>query len=285
MKALSVITGTADDLTAQTWAAGVSTTTAVGDGVNVAFRSVATGKFYSGGSVWNDAAHKWFSTIYSSTTKVWQADPIGLQTFTADNNPPDGQYEIIARARDNAGNYETAYATRTFTWDRTAPVSLVTSPAAESYVPTMTAITGTATEATAGLRQVAVIFSYNDGGTDYNWTGSSWTTDAYSLLVTKAGETGVSTWSIAITTGLVQGIRYAVTTTAQDQALNTETAPVTVYFRCDRVGPLVVISTPTGTSQARWQRRCSSPSWASGPARTCSAESRWGPCGLNSRES
>ncbi|MDI6756458.1 MAG: Ig-like domain repeat protein, partial [Endomicrobiia bacterium] len=247
LKSLDEIRGTADDSppSGKPWATGVSTTSLAippYDGVNIALKSVA-GDFYNG-SDWTDPAHYWFTVSYSSTTKEWAKLTSVLGTFTGIGVPADGTYQIISRAIDNARNFEVAYTTKSFIWDTTPPTSFATFPSSGTFVPSLSQITGTASDITAGSKEVRVRFSYTSGS-EYYWTGSSWTTNTHDLVFNAGGSVGVSTWTVSITTGLVQGTQYAVRSAAVDEAINQESDPRTIYFSCDRVGPVVSVTSPT----------------------------------------
>ncbi|MFA5858611.1 MAG: Ig-like domain repeat protein, partial [Elusimicrobiota bacterium] len=243
---LSQITGTARDFTAREWVSVVSTAIAQNDGVNIAFK--AASGFYQGGGDWTKATHEWYTTNYDSTTYLWTRLTNTVGTFINNTTPADGTYQIIARAKDNAGNYEVNYNTRTFIWDNTAPTSFTNYPSSGSYIDSFTnLIEGTCSDALAGMREIKVYFYYSDEGTDYYYTGSTWTTDVHFRTVSKNKETGTISWSLAVSSGLVDGEYYAVKSVALDWPNNTETSPKTIYFTSDKSYATVNTTYPVTT--------------------------------------
>jgi hypothetical protein len=145
-------------------------------------------------------------------------------------------YEVNARSRDLAGNYDVAYATRSFLYDMTPPQSFAVYPANNVIVSTlaMASLTGTAWDgpgAVSGVASVAVavkslktggwwngVDGFNAGappGLFYptSWAGPAWTYASQNLLNTLKLNSGTS---------------YYITARAADYAANTE-----AFFNAD----------------------------------------------------
>ncbi|MEK6543623.1 MAG: hypothetical protein AABZ44_04220, partial [Elusimicrobiota bacterium] len=99
-----------------------------------------TGTNCSGGAsiIWFDSK----DSIIGSGLLEWSTTYIPV--ITESNNNP---WTTYARARDNAGNYSSVYATATFRFDATAPVSVTTNVVNGSTISVYAIIAGTGTDA------------------------------------------------------------------------------------------------------------------------------------------
>ena len=85
--------------------------------VSFAIRESDTNLYWNGISTFSSVVAVWSSGTFSGTNEwVWQCPPL-----------EERSYKLNSRATDYAGNWEVRYGTKTFTYDKTAPVSNVTS--------------------------------------------------------------------------------------------------------------------------------------------------------------
>ncbi|MEK7390075.1 MAG: hypothetical protein AAB036_10295, partial [Elusimicrobiota bacterium] len=157
---------------------------------------------------WDTASQSWIATTpgdlwsqatYYITGSSWSAQDVSWVESQS--------YIFSVRAVDAAGNTSNA-ASISFNYDIAAPVSVVTSPAAQSALTSRVAtITGTAvdqisTGTPTGLSTDfrAAIKRLSD---DYWWDGSTWTATTggvyeSSIPVTLGSGLGVKTWSLSL---------------------------------------------------------------------------------------
>jgi len=129
---LAAINGTAVDATANLRVSGVKD-------VDVAYRGLGpTNTNYWNQSNWMNPEPDWFDTDYANN--IWE--DTSYNPFAA--SPADGNYQVIIRAYDEAGNYDTIYTTVTFTWDLSKPTFTIVSPSTAATInsPNVTLILG-----------------------------------------------------------------------------------------------------------------------------------------------
>jgi glucose/arabinose dehydrogenase len=181
---------------AAAWAAGCATTGFCGsasDGgsgvqkVELSLKRVSTSRWWNG-------------TTFGSTTEAWQAASgtgSWSYAFAGTSFPAQGQYTLLVRATDQAGNVTTTTGA-TFVYDATAPTTAVTFPAASGAYTTASwnagcpspGMCGTASDAGAGVQKVEL--SIRRGSANY-WNGSSFGS-ATEVFFTA---TGTTAWSFA----------------------------------------------------------------------------------------
>ena len=159
--------------------------------------------------------------------------------------------QFISEAQDQAGNFEKAWSTTTFSLDQykaspQSPNSIVTSPINNFYTKTaLTTISGTAT-ALVSLTNVKVKFMRLIGSTTWYYESGAWTnTDSgtYPLATAVAGKS--ASWTYDVTGKFdVTDVPYMVTSIANDQAGNTQLVLSTNTFIYDTQYPTSTIVYP-----------------------------------------
>ncbi|RLD18857.1 MAG: hypothetical protein DRI36_00390, partial [Caldiserica bacterium] len=126
---LSDIRGNAQD---QTINLRVSTV----KGVKVAYKGLTLPNTGYWNTVdWTGTEPTWFDAAYNKDTKLWIED--AGNPFDDAVPPSDGDYQVIIRAYDEAGNYQSVYTTVTFRWDLTPPSFYDVSPSTGDSINTM----------------------------------------------------------------------------------------------------------------------------------------------------
>ena len=179
----------------------------------------------------------------------------GRTTSTPADFPADGSYTVRLRARDDAGNTESA-SSRTFTYDATAPSSTTTFPAAGGEYNavgwdagcTVAGLCGTYSDPTSGVAEVEV--SIRQGSGNY-WDGTGFTsaTEVWNNATLAAGD-----WAYDLDAAdLPADGSYTVRVRARDVAGNTETASSRT-FTYDTTAPQTTIDAspadPTASADA-----------------------------------
>ncbi|MCK5584223.1 MAG: Ig-like domain repeat protein, partial [Elusimicrobiales bacterium] len=151
-------------------------------------------------------------------------------------------YEINARAKDKAGNYDTVYSTRIFRYDNQVPISSVTVPSAE-YIssPVTYKIEGTSSDSGSAVTAVKVKIRRNSD--NYWWSA----TDGNFISSEKENTAiDVNPWYINISVGLQNNVSYYVQTSAWDQSALIEAYPGgnPVNFWVDYSSPTSAVDVP-----------------------------------------
>src|SRR3989339_622377 len=194
--------------------------------VKIRIYNVTDTLYFQGGSVW-DIVDTW---INAAGTTAW--------TFTVPALTDGKTYVVSSRAIDGAANNETAAEGKTFKYDTSAPVSVVTSPANGSSFTALAGITGTSTDTTSGVTLVKLRIK---NITDTTYYDGSWTSSdpGYNLSVV-----GTDNWTYA-TPAWTSGKIYLIQVQGTDFAGNTETAGVGNSFKFDTTPPSSAITSPT----------------------------------------
>ena len=211
--------------TAAEWDAGCPTT-----GLCGTYTDTGVGVVDVEVSIRRGSGDYWDGTGFTSATEVWNdADLAGgdwSYQLDASDFPADSAYTVRLRARDDAGNTESA-STRTFTFDATAPSSTIGFPAAagEHNASGWAAgcdpdgLCGAYSDATSGVAEVEV--SIRRGCGNY-WDGTGFTsaTEVWNDADLAAGD-----WSYELDAGdLPADGAYTVSVRARDASGNTEAA-------------------------------------------------------------
>ena len=180
--------------------------------------------------------HKfWTGTTWGAKTRL-PTDLVAtsaavVQRWTTSSGLPsgailtNGQYTLTATAIDRAGNSR-ASAASTVTVDKTAPTVSITSPADQSVVSKLAAITGRAADERGGsglLRVDVFLQRLSDGKF---WTGRAWGVRT-ALTTTVAGGAWTRSTGLPASTNLDNG-DYSVQAVATDKAGNHASALNTV---------------------------------------------------------
>ncbi len=193
----------------------------------------------SGQSYWTGIGNTWQGGSASSTTAVYQSSwsIVTALDWTRGDASPDGrQYAVRVYAQDKAGNagifpnYFTKVATVTF--DGTAPLSGIVSPAPFSKTPSLAVITGTALDPlvnTSSSDVQGVYVSILDNGVGdptqgFYWNGAGFASNLPYWLPTVYVR-GTGTWTLnnpGIDAFLRNGSNYVVLSSATDYAGNVQ---------------------------------------------------------------
>ncbi|MDI6791472.1 MAG: Ig-like domain-containing protein, partial [bacterium] len=150
----------------------------------------------------------------------------------------DNNYTIRSRAYDAARNVESPGAGITFTLNRSAPTSTVTSPANGTNIKSISQISGTATD-DKGVAQVEVSIRRNS---DSNyWNGVVWV--GVQTWVTATG-TNAWTYPFTLPTGGSADGSYTIQSRATDTAGNVENPGTGNNFNFDSQAPSSTITFP-----------------------------------------
>ena len=182
---------------------------------------------------YNGPTESWDGSSWVAGTKTLVSSPVGFWNINtglpSGVNLPAGKYSVRVWASDRSGN--AASVTNTFSLvplDKTKPSVTLDSPANGAYLGRLTAVSGTATDAStptspggtapSGVARVDVALSRVVGTATQSWNGTAWTT-AVAYLAPRT-ETG---WSR--TTGLPSGAQlppgqYTLTARAYDRYNN-----------------------------------------------------------------
>ena len=166
---------------------------------------------------------------------------IGFSTWSADTSGvtfADGQqYDVNMTGTDNATNFATT--TTSFTFDTTAPSSTVTSPTAAQFVNSLSTVTGTASDATAGVASVSIEIQQTGNANGYWTSGSSFAaTNGGATAITATTSDSFAHWS-ADTSGVTfaSGQSYTIAVTTTDNASNVDSS-TTRQFKFDNTAPV-----------------------------------------------
>ncbi|MHB9155402.1 MAG: RHS repeat domain-containing protein, partial [Endomicrobiales bacterium] len=158
---------------------------------------------------------------------------VWVQTFTWSSG---NKYQIEARSQDRAANYSTVWATATFRYDSQEPNSFVSQPADQTFVRSLSVITGTAHDVPTyvagdgyggtGLSQVqaAIRDNADQDGSPW-WGGASFNQSGPQPFSYGGDVSGAQvTWDYSGLTGtnLFSGTSYYITARSLDNAVNQE---------------------------------------------------------------
>ncbi|MFA5859733.1 MAG: hypothetical protein WC955_11795, partial [Elusimicrobiota bacterium] len=207
------------------------------------------GSYYSGIS-WAGADTDW----------PWEAIPSGgnYQITVANGIWETGYaYYINSRAQDavqepSGPNYETGYATNTYYYDNTTPVSSVNQPQHNTWVKMLTTLSGTANDPTICVNGVPsdvkrVEFSAKRETDSYYWCGSSFSSVTSihwsSTTLTLTASTSYQ-WSYTLSNSYwTDDSSYTIICRAYDNANNLAWG-TTNYFVFDTTAPISYVSYP-----------------------------------------
>ena len=234
-KANPVVSGTAAD---DTGGSGLALTT-------IFLYRYATGTSTVG--CWNGAA--WEATYNAVTHEKATSGTSANWTYSLPTLA-DGQYYVRATAKDNSGNVNVSPNT-VFTIDKTAPNTLtVTSPA--TWVKSLTAILGTATDNAEGSGIDRVEVSIQRSADNNYWTGSGWASNSqFTKAATDSATLNGWAWYHSDATPLPAGANlqdgaYSLMTSAYDKANNVKT--LTSTFNVDTIAPTVEVTSPVNNT-------------------------------------
>ncbi len=190
----------------------------------------------------------WFSAATSDGYATWST------TFSFLS---DYKYHIEVRARDNAGNYSTAYATATFIFDQDVPQSGIVTPADSSTVRTFSGIVGTMAETGTryngtvspvkiAIKNLQIGKWWNSASSTFSISSPVPTTDDATLYVSSWVYTDINS------TNLNSGSSYYITSRAFDNASPTNDENYfsvrSATFTFDNTAPSIVVQTPNDNS-------------------------------------
>jgi hypothetical protein len=186
------------------------------------------------------------STTLSTTGGPWT---IGAQSYnyrsaqlTADNPKAEGAYSFSVTATDGAANQTSLSGSVTI--DNTRPTSSITFPAVGGNYNTAGwsgSISGTASDASAGVASVAVTIQQVSSGNYWNGTGFTSSTPV------SFTATGTTSWSLTFAAAnFATDGTYVVTSTATDNAANVQTTSASNTFVVDKTIPTASITFPNG---------------------------------------
>ncbi len=226
----------------------------------------------------------WDGSGFTSASEIWNDATLAAgdwaYDFDSSDFPADGDFTVRARARDDAGNTETA-SSRTFELDATAPASTTSFPgAAGTYNVagwdagcTAAGLCGTYSDGTSGVAEVEL--SIRQGTGDY-WDGSGFTSasEIWNDATLAAGD-----WSYDFDAAdFPADGSYTVRVRARDVAGNTEGASSRT-FTFDSTEPETTIDStmadPTSSTSASFDFSSNEP----GSTFECAIDGgAWGAC-------
>ena len=198
--------------------------------VQYSFQNTSNGQYWNGSS-WG-GSQTWNTLCTDATTLGTSTNCSTVaQTVTPTGITQGSGYQLIVRALDEAGN-ATSASPANYTGDTTAPTLSISTPD-NSYAGTSLTITGSASDANAGLSSVSI--EIRKGATW--WDGTTWVGSQQLLSVT-----GTSSWSYVFMapSGDADGQAYTVNVYAYDATLKTSNSSVqTIHLTKDTSGPTV----------------------------------------------
>ncbi|MFN0117549.1 MAG: hypothetical protein ACKVQC_04550, partial [Elusimicrobiota bacterium] len=186
----------------------------------------------------------WFTATTTNSFANWYT------TFTF---LTDYKYHLEVRARDQAGNYSTTFATASFIFDQNIPQSGITLPVNGSIIKSFTQIEGTMSE--TGVRYLGTVspvkLAIKENTSGLWWDDLAGTFSLAGPPTTDNVTLYSSSWAF---TGIVQGdltsgVSYYMTSRAYDNAapVNNETfySVRSATFTFDNTAPVVVLNSPS----------------------------------------
>jgi autotransporter-associated beta strand repeat/autotransporter-associated beta strand repeat len=190
--------------------------------VEIALKNTAAGSYWNGTSAWTGVV-TWLPTTYNPPNAwVFNNGSAALANGLT--------IVVMSRATDSANNVQIFYGTDTVFVDTIAPVSTVTYPINNSSISSLVSISGTATDAGAGIASVIICIK-NEIDTMYWTEGNGW-------IKTQAWlqSTGTVSWTYAAP-ALTNGKKYTVQSKAIDRANNMEVPGTGVTFLYSSTAP------------------------------------------------
>ncbi|MFA5138670.1 MAG: hypothetical protein WC728_05495, partial [Elusimicrobiota bacterium] len=228
-------------------------------------------------AVWNGTGwesgspERWVGTgtiqgLVSDTTYYWSFDSVAMGVAWRSN----ADYEVKARAADEAGRFEGPHATAELAFKMAGPQSGVTTPGSgePNYKPAnLTAIIGTALNATTAqvrLVSAGVDNVLDDGDDDYAWNGSAWvstkTFAGFLGVKTFTGAGTVKDWTFDFDSAKWEtGKRYKAVSKGVNEAAEPDdyesdyTGEETRQFVIDDAQPAVNVTLPSAAAYRRGQ--------------------------------
>jgi hypothetical protein len=197
------------------------------DRVEITIKQLSDNKYWDR-STW-DTTEYWLN-VSGTTSWSYDVGSVGFQSGV--------QYLIRSRATDNASNVENSSYGVVFTFDETAPSSIIDYPENSQYYNNTIPIFGTASDSIAGIQivEVAIKRIYDNR----YWYPTGWTTDEKWL-----GVIGRETWSFnGMSVSWTSGHQYQIMSRAKDNASNVETPSTGKYFYIDIYPPNSSITNP-----------------------------------------
>ena len=137
-------------------------------------------------------------------------------------------YQLVARSSDTSGNYSLVYATRTVTFDLTAPAAASTAPADGATVNSLAVVSGTALDAVSGVGVISLKLQRLSDGKWWDFAAATWT-----LTGSSAAASGGAAWSYVpgetLQASLETAASYYLALYAADNTLPANAAPFGVY--------------------------------------------------------
>lgn len=143
----------------------------------------------------------WNGTAFNSATEVFTTatGTSGWSMALAASKLTNGaSYTVHVQAIDAAGNTESPGSTDTFTYDTTAPTAAI-SPVTTAVYAAQVSITGTASDATAGLSGIAVTIMRDNVTQDVLYTGNATINSGTWSFSYTPGEAGAQVVAIIAT--------------------------------------------------------------------------------------
>ena len=232
-----VVSGTAND---ETGGSGL-------DSVTVRLYRYASAGVAAG--YWNGST--WDATYDSIAQERATSGNPASWTYTLPNIS-DGKYSVCATATDKSSNAAVS-PTVIFTMDKTAPATLtITSPANASWVQSLEAILGTATDNSGGSGLDYVEVSLKNDANNKYWTGGGWATESHFTKAT-ADSTIPNGWACrhSAATPLPAGANlpdgaYSLIANAYDKAGNAKSLATT--FNVDTIAPTINVTSPVNNT-------------------------------------
>jgi hypothetical protein len=204
-----------------------------------------TADTYWDGSAFVSVANPLNAPVLSTTLAGGNWSRSSVPTFA--DGLTDGVYRVIAGSEDNAGNLSTQAgnpnAVVTFTIDHTVPTVAITAPS-DGFVNALSAVTGTASDATSGVQ--SVVLSLLDDDSDLYWNPGTGAFDSAAPVAISTTLTG-GTWTANAAqlpgTNLTDGHHLVLIATATDAGGLTGVSSGSL-FTVDTVKPAIAITSP-----------------------------------------
>jgi len=199
------------------------------------------------------------TTYYWDEYSEWQTDPQWLNasgtdpwTYSFDDSDWESgrKYQVISKAKDDAGNEETSLDIVDFFFDSDEPTSSVTEPEDNKYYKSLTELSGDAHDEpisplfNSGLKEVKLRIEDEDNPSTPYWDGTNmvWSSTETWTTVTFLY---TSTWTYTFNdANWTDGHTYKINSRAQDQLDNLETEFSTSTFTFDNSEGTAQVTSP-----------------------------------------
>ncbi len=146
----------------------------------------------------------------------------------ANGDASAGTMPYVTSCTDQGGNVN---------WDFSAPHALLESPSADSYMTSLTTVSGTADDGSgSGIARVELRIMRDSDSTC--WDGGAWSNNT--IWLTTSGN---DSWSFSVAASWSDG-SYTLYARAADNVGNIQTSPATRNFFIDATPPVATISSP-----------------------------------------